>query len=104
MTAVSDNFQRANGPLGTNWSNWSWSGATGAQINSNAAVSAGSSGTTSGGVWAANTFANNQFAQITLGAVPTGSDWVGVTVRQTSTGSGGYLALWFANNGSSSFM
>lgn len=103
MTAVSDNFQRANGALGANWSNWSWSGAVAAKISSNAAVGGGTA-TTSGGVWAANTFAGNQSAQITVGTLPTGGDWVGVTVRQSSNGSGGYLALWFANSGSPLFM
>ncbi len=104
MTAVSDNFQRANGALGANWTNWSWSGAVGPQISSNTATGGGGGGTTSGAFWSANTFANNQFSQVTFGAVPAGSDWAGVTVRQAGNGGSGYLGLWFANNGSSLFM
>ena len=93
MTSASDTFQRADGGLGANWTPWSWSGAAAAQIASLAAT--GGSGTTSGDYWTASSFTPNQVAQVTIGTVPPGGSWTGVTVRQSGAGTG-YLGLWFS--------
>lgn len=93
MTSASDTFQRADGGLGANWTNWSWAGAAAPQIASLAAT--GNGGGTSGAYWAASSFTPNQVAQVTVGTVPPGGSWTGVTVRQSGTGTG-YLGLWFA--------
>jgi hypothetical protein len=94
MTAVTDSFNRANGGLGVNWTALSFTGATGAAINSDVLV--GANTTTSGNYWAANSFGNNQYSQITV-ATPPSSGWVGVTVRMTGTGEG-YLAIYFSGS------
>lgn len=95
MTDVTDNFNRANGALGSNWSTGpSFSAPT---IVSNAAKGPG------GGAWgiaywnsAVNTFSNDQHAVVTATAVV----YVGAVVRHQASTSSGYIC--FAQVGSNS--
>ena len=90
MTDATDDFNRANGSLGTNWVDSTT--LTGLTIVSNQANSAGA--TWKAAYWnpATNTFANDQHSQITLVG-----DFAGAIVRHQSGSSSGYLA--FANIG-----
>src|SRR5215472_15392018 len=73
---ASDNFQRANGSLGANWTAMSDGGLT---ISSNQAVGAASGN--SGDMWAANSFTSDQFSQVTLTSTQlTGTKWLGAAV------------------------
>lgn len=96
MTVRTDNFARGNGGLGASWTDWSW-GATGAQILGGVATGTGNPDS-NGDFWNADAIGDDQFSLITVAAVPSASEWVGVTVRQSGTGGNGYLAIWF--NGS----
>lgn len=91
----SDNFNRSNGPLGSNWSN----ATDGALSISNQAILGASTGTTSGDVRTAETYSADQYAQIDIGSV-SGEDWVGPAVRASSDGQNLYLGLYDYNNGS----
>jgi hypothetical protein len=94
MTSKSDTFVRAdNASLGANWTAWSWSGAAGLGITSNQVSSSAAS--THGDYWSADAFGNDQSSEITVAVVPGSGDWVGVTVRQVTPGTG-YLAIFFA--------
>jgi hypothetical protein len=94
----SDDFIRIadNATLGSNWTGWSWSGAGSARVASNKAAGAGIN-TTSGNFWAVGAFDNDQTSEVTVSTVPSSSDWVGATVRQTAPGTG-YLGIWFNGN------
>jgi hypothetical protein len=90
----SDNFNRADGPLGSSWSN----AADGALSISSQAVLGASAGTTSGDIRTAESYSGDQFAQIDVGSV-SGADWVGPAVRASSDGQNLYLGLYDYNNG-----
>jgi Putative Ig domain len=93
MTVRTDNFHRADAStLGANWTAWSWSGATSPHIATNAVVAIAAS--THGAYWSADAFGNDQFSEIQIGTVSGSSDWIGMTVRQVSPGTG-YLAIYF---------
>jgi hypothetical protein len=90
---VTDNFNRANGGLGPNWS----AGENSLVISTNTVTA--SVGPASA-AWV-GTFGNDQFAEISPSFLGTSaSDVVGVTVRMTSNGSDFYHARWFGNAGS----
>lgn len=93
-----DDFARADSAaLGASWTPWSWgTGVGGCQVISDAATGSTAQYNGNGDFWAADTVGATQFSLITVGAVPGGSDWVGVTVRQSGTGGNGYLAIWFS--------
>ena len=99
-SVASDDFNRANGALGPNW-------LTSAE-GSNPAISGNKVISTSGicgATWAANTFGNDQFAQIDgissfLGDASTVS---GLMLRSQLAGATCYHARLFANNGSPVF-
>jgi hypothetical protein len=98
-TSASDNFQRADGPLGSNWTDITDGGMS---ISGDAAT--GTSGV-SGDVWTANTFGNDQFSQITLTSTQlTGSQWIGGAVRSDNSGQDAYAGIYFWNNGSPELM
>jgi hypothetical protein len=93
---ASDNFQRANGSLGANWTDMSDGGLT---ISSNQAVGAASGN--SGDMWAASSFTSDQFSQVTLTSTQlTGTKWLGAAVRAQKSGQNGYVGLYNWNNGS----
>ena len=99
-TSASDNFSRADGPLGANWTDIS----DGAMAISSGTV-IGTAGRVTGDVWNANTFASDQFSQIQLtSAQLTGGQWVGPAVRVQNSGQDGYVGFYYWNNGSPELM
>jgi hypothetical protein len=100
-TTVSDNFNRANGPLGGNWTDVSDGGLA---ISSNAAAGTAAAGV-SGDTWTANSFSGDQFSEFSLTSVqPTGAQWIGATVRAQSGGQSAYVGVYYADNGSPELM
>jgi hypothetical protein len=94
---ASDDFNRANGALGANWTSTSDGGLT---INSQVAAGA-TSGAPSGSIWSAGTFTSNQFSQIEVTSTQlTGGQWIAAVVRAQNSGKNGYAGLYFWNNGS----
>ena len=97
---ASDNFSRADGPLGANWTDIS----DGAMAISSGAV-IGTAGRVTGDVWNANTFTSDQFSQIQLTSTQlTGGQWVGPAVRMQNSGQDGYVGFYYWNNGSPELM
>ena len=95
VTSASDNFSRANGPLGGNWTDISDGGMA---ISSDAAI--GTAGVT-GDMWTAGTFTSDQFSQIQLTSTqPGGGQWISAAVRMQASGQDGYVGLYYGNNGS----
>jgi hypothetical protein len=100
-STASDDFNRANGSLGSNWTDM----AEGGMAISSDAVSGGNGNGNTGDMWSANTFNSDQFSQIELtGTQLTGGQWIGVTVRAQSGGQDGYTGLYFWNYGNSMLM
>jgi len=94
--SASDNFNRANGPLGSNWTDMSDGGMTIASQ----AVAGGSSGM-SGDMWTGSSFGSDQFSQVQLTSNQlTGGEWIGPAVRAQNGGQNLYLGIYFWNNGS----
>jgi hypothetical protein len=94
-TTAADNFDRANGPLGPNWTDVSDGGLA---ISSGAVT--GNSGVT-GDMWSANTFTSDQFSQVEVtSAQLSGSEWIGPAVRMQSGGQDGYVGFYSWNGGS----
>src|SRR5215472_4162135 len=94
--SASDNFTRADGSLGANWTATSDGGLT---ISSNQAVGAASGN--SGDMWTASSFTSDQYAQVTLTSTQlTGTKWIGPAVRAQNSGKNGYVGIYFWNNGS----
>lgn len=79
---ATDNFNRANGAIGANWTKSTVN--DGLNIASNAVKSANAGSYDNAMFWNANSFANNQYSQavITLGA---GVEYEGVIVRANTT-------------------
>jgi hypothetical protein len=94
-----DNFQRANGSLGANWTSPSGTSGMGALAIVSDAASYTTSGSAGDAVWTADTFTANQSSQITFGAVNTTESYAGVYARHNA--STGYLALCWYNAQSS---
>ncbi len=83
-TSASDNFDRANGPLGPNWTNLTDGALT---ISNQMAMGTNANGN-SGDVRTAETYANDQYSQITVTSTAlTGSQWIGPMVRAQNAGS-----------------
>ena len=91
---ISDNFSRANGGLGPNWT--TVSGTTAPQIVNNTAQP-GSGGTLNSAYWSANTFGSNQFAAASFPNSSGSNFGPGVAVRLSN--SKGYF-LWYGNSAS----
>jgi len=94
---ATDNFNRANGALGANWSN---TFDTPPQIVSNAVQNVNAADNTA--FWSANSFSNNQYSQITVTQWGTGS-YSGVIIRANASDYvigqyvnhlGGYGIFW----------
>ena len=91
-TTVSDNFDRANGALGSNWTTVSGTGAP--QIVSNT-LRVRTAGALSSAYWSASTFSSDQFAQASLPNSSGTQYGPGIAVRLS--GSKGYF-LWYGNS------
>ncbi len=100
-SSVSDNFSRANGSLGANWTNTSDGGL---KISSDVVVGTVSGGN-SGDMYTGQSFTSDQFSQIALTSTQlTGSQWIGPMVRAQASGQSGYVGFYFWNSGSPELM
>ena len=74
---ASDSFNRADGPLGPNWTDISDGGMA---ISSGAVI--GKAGQVTGDMWTADTFTSDQFSEVQVTSTQlTGGQWVGPAVR-----------------------
>lgn len=89
---ISDNFNRANGGLGSNWT--TVSGTAAPQIVNNTAQP-GSAGTLNSAYWSANTFGSNQYAAASF-PNSSGTNY-GPAIAVRLSNSKGYI-LWYGNS------
>ena len=95
-TSASDNFNRANGPLGANWTDISDGGLA---ISSNAVI--GKAAALTGDMWTANTFTSDQYSQVQVTSTQlSGGMWVGPAVRAQASGQTAYVGIYYWNSGS----
>jgi len=95
--SASDNFNRADGPLGANWTDISDGGMA---ISSQAAAGTNASGT-SGDMRTGESYSSNQYSQVEVTSSQlTGNQWIGTAVRMQNSGQDGYAGLYYWNNGS----
>ena len=93
---ASDDFNRANGALGSNWTAMS----DGALTISSQAVAGGNSGQ-SGDTRTAETYTSDQYSQVQVTSTQlTGGQWIGPAVRSQNSGQNLYLGIYFWNSGS----
>jgi putative esterase len=93
---ASDDFNRANGALGSNWTAMS----DGAMTISSQVVAGGNSGL-SGDTRTAETYTSNQYSQVQVTSTQlTGGQWIGPAVRSQNGGQNLYLGIYFWNSGS----
>src|SRR5260370_39990728 len=95
-TTASDDFSRADGPLGPNWTDITDGGLA---IASQAVT--GKAGVVTGDFWTANTFGSDQYSQVALtSAQLSGGLWIGPAVRVQGGGQNAYVGIYYWNNGS----
>jgi hypothetical protein len=93
---ASDDFNRANGALGSNWAAMS----DGAMTISSQMVAGGNSGQ-SGDTRTAETYTSNQYSQVQVTSTQlTGGQWIGPAVRSQNGGQNLYLGIYYWNSGS----
>lgn len=93
--SASDSFNRANGSLGSNWTNASDAALT---IKSDTVAGTLATGS-SGDYWTASSFTSNQYSQIQITSTQlTGGQWIGPSVRVQNNGLNGYVGVYFYNN------
>ena len=93
---VSDDFNRANGSLGADWTDMS---AGGLAISNDAVVGTNETGN-SGDIYTGEAFGSDQFSQIELTSTQlSGGQWVGPAVRAQDGGQDLYVGIYFWNNG-----
>ena len=85
LNSAYDNFNRANGALGSNWT-----AAMGTiQVSGNTAIATSLSGGDASAIWTTGgTFHANQFAQTTIASLNGSTDLLGPAVRYNTSGSG----------------
>ncbi len=94
--AVTDNFARANGGLGPNWTAMS----DGPLAISSDTVVGTNSGGNSGDIRTAETYNSDQYSSVQVTSTPlSGSQWIGPMVRTQGTGTGLYVGIYFWNSG-----
>ena len=91
-TTVSDNFDRADGALGSNWT--TVPGTAAPEIVSNT-LRVGTASALNSAYWSASTFGDDQFAQASLPNSSGTQDGPGIAVRLS--GTKGYF-LWYGNS------
>ncbi len=100
-STVSDNFARANGGLGPNWTALS----DGPLAISSQMVIGTTTGGTSGDIRTAETYASDQYSTVQVSSSPlTGTQWIGPMVRVQGTGNGLYVGTYKWNSGSPELM
>ena len=99
-TPASDNFNRADGALGPNWTAIS----DGAMAISSQAV-IGTAGANTGEIRTAESYASDQYSQIELTSTPlSGGQWIATAVRLQASGKSGYAGLYYWNFGKPELM
>jgi hypothetical protein len=92
----SDDFNRANGSLGADWTDMSFGGLA---ISNNAVIGTQSSAD-SGDIYAAETFGGDQFSQIAVTSTQlSGGQWIGPAVRAQDGGEDLYVGIYWWNYG-----
>ena len=99
-TAATDDFNRADGSLGPNWTDMNDAGLA---ISSQQVV--GTNSAYSGDIRTGESYASDQFSQIEVTSTQlSGGQWIGATVRAQNGGQNLYLGLYFWNNGNPDMM
>src|SRR5215469_9908302 len=94
--SASDNFNRADGALGSNWTAISDGGMT---IASQQVT--GTAGRTTGDLWAGGSFTSDQYSAVQVTSTTmSGGDWIGAAVRMQSNGLNAYVGIYKWNSGS----
>ncbi|MDA8045590.1 MAG: hypothetical protein M0Z30_10180, partial [Actinomycetota bacterium] len=99
VVIATDDFNRANGSLGSAWTATS----DGAMVISNDMV-AGATSTNTGDIRTGETYPSDQYSQIQVTTTPTGGNWIAAAVRLQNNGQNGYVGLYFANFGNPELM
>jgi hypothetical protein len=98
---ATDNFARANGSLGPNWTDMTGGGL--AIVNQ--AVAGTNAGGYSGDIRTAESYGSDQYSQVTVTSTPlSGSQWIGPAVRAQAGGQDLYVGIYFWNGGSPELM
>ncbi len=96
-TTASDDFDRADGALGANWSDISDGGLA---ISSDQVAGTNASAN-SGDAWAAGTFSSDQYSEVAVSSTAlSGGEWVGPMVRSQDDGQDAYVGIYYWNSGS----
>ena len=99
-TSASDDFNRADGGLGSNWTAISDGSMS---IASQQVI--GTAGVVTGDIRTAETYPSDQFSQIQVtSTVLSGGGWVAAAVRLQNSGKNGYAGLYYWNFGSPELM
>ena len=99
-TVATDDFNRADGGLGPNWTATSDGGMS---ISSQAVI--GTVGANSGDIRTAESYASDQYSQVEVTSTQlTGGQWIGPAVRMQSGGQNLYVGIYFWNFGSPELM
>ncbi len=99
--SASDDFNRANGALGSNWTGVSDGGM---KIASQAAAGTNATGY-SGDIRTGEAYSSNQYSQVQLTARQlTGGQRAGPAVRMQAGGQDGYVGMYFWNSGNPELM
>ena len=99
-TTASDDFNRADGPLGANWTDISDGGLA---ISNQEVV--GTSDGLSGDIRTGETYGSDQYSQIEITSTQlSGGQWVGPAVRARDSGHDAYVGLYFWDFGTPELM
>jgi hypothetical protein len=98
--SASDDFNRADGGLGPNWTAISDGGMA---IASQVVI--GTAGVTTGDIRTAESYPSDQYSKVEVTSTQlTGGQWVGPAVRLQNGGQNGYLGIYYWNSGSPELM
>jgi hypothetical protein len=93
--SASDNFNRANGGLGT-----SWAAITDGGLSISAQQVVGNAGAVAGDIRVGEVYGSDQYSQVTVTSTQlSGGQWMGPSVRIQNGGQNLYLGIYFWNNG-----
>ncbi len=93
-TPASDDFNRAPGSLGADWT-----GIRDGRLSISSHAVIGRSGL-AGDVWTARTFTSDQYSQVEVTSTRlTGSQWIGAAVRVQNGGQDAYAGVYYWNGG-----
>jgi hypothetical protein len=98
--SASDDFNRADGGLGANWlvSPDTTDDPTTLAIVSNQ-VKTSDGAHNSGSIWVGSAASDDQYAQLTIEALPGASNWLAVGVRMSGNGKNQYIVIAYNNAG-----